>query len=509
MLIKNILFLTALTFSSATQAGWLAQGQHISIDGQVQGIYAADYDADHWPDLLVVSSRGRQRFIDVYDGRRLQRQDISQPHKIAVPRDVSFFDLCPALGAGLVWLRAGRIEHMSAAGVLRTLARLPDDSYRFYEEGDLERVRICVEADIHSTENSSHADSDLVDSDQGSQSTAPLLMIPGVGHSELLRADMSTITLQTAAQVFMINGDRYRGPRARRDISLMTMLISPRQQAGHLQGAQSWDLSASLEDQLLIFSQQSIRKASASTRIKPDNSVVLGPRTAKQRRQHRGLVDIQLRDFNGDGIDDALLRFQDGQSSDIRTHWQIIAGPLQNISQAKVLADERFDGLVSPLLPVDLDGNGAFALLEGRVDTGIMDLGKALVTGHVVVSYRLHRFAHGRQLRSARWSRKQSLKLRGSAKITALPPLLNADYDDDGLIDFVALGQNKRLQIFAGQRGAQPFADEASLDKKIPAARQVISLRRGQKGAKVIAICEDRGAQSGLELLYIKALKSR
>lgn len=478
--------------------GWQAQTQQIAVTGQVHGLYAADYNADAWPDLLVVSSRNSQRFIDIYDGQQIAKNNIAQPHRIAVPRDVSFFDLCPTMGPGVLWIRSGRIERLAPDAVLHKIANLPATSYAFVEQGDLERISICQ--DQRRTKKRAS---------KTFSTTRPLLMIPGLGQSQVLRSDGQLLHLQAPQQVYMINGQRYRGPRARRDLSLMTMLISPRQYAGHILSTDSWDLAMTLEDRLLVYSADALANAEAPTLLAPSFAISIGPRSQSQRRSHKGLVDVQLFDFSGDGIDDALVSFQQGQSSDMRSRWQLIAGPLDQASADSLIADEKYSGLASPLVPVDLNGDGVFAVLEPRIDTGVMTMGKALMTGLVTVHYRLHYFLHKKHQRSARWSLKQSLNLTGSRSFSGRPPLLNADFDGDGFRDFVDLGQDKKLRIFAGQNGLKAFAAEASLEQNIPSTSWVVSLRRGKTGASTLVVLDQTSKTARLQFIHVRATTPR
>lgn len=471
---------------------WQVQPAQVSLPGHGEGLYAADYNGDGWRDAVLTFSQRGQRFVAVVDGKTLRAGVPPVLRPIAIPRGVSFFDLCPALGPGLILASPDKLERLSPDGELHYLATLKQ-GFPFAEREGLERVDLCIAPANKVSLTTTTADPN-----------AARLLVPGLGRAQLLRQDGSLIALQLPQQVHMLSGERYRGPRARRDLSLLTMLIAPRQYAGALQAAQHVDIAASLEDRLVVFLAADLDKASAAASLRPSFEMLVGPRSRAQRHKHQGLVDIQLADLTGDDILDAVVSYQRGASRDMRSRWQVLAGPFTATHKPRILMDQSFAGLAAPLLLTDLDSDGRQEVLEPHIDTGIVAMGKALITGTVPVSYRAHSFVNQRPSSSHSWTHDQAVDLSDSSSIAGALPIVDADFDGDGQCEFVVVDKAQGLQIYPGQAAPDLFAKKPAVSHDAASTRWAVSLRHGRQGAAVILLLHNEQDPTVLELFWVR-----
>jgi hypothetical protein len=303
------------------------------------------------------------------------------------------------------------------------------------------------------------------------------LMLPTLGGAALIVSGAPVRTLAAPLRAYLTSGTVFRGPRARRDFSLLAMVAFPRLFAGDLDGDGNVDLAATIEDELVWTGR--------------DGKVTrqqLPLRSAEQRRTGDGLIDTQLYDLTGDGVLDAAVTFQVGGANSMRTSWRVLAGPFTE--NPRQLATIKHAGLAAPLLIDDVDLDGRIEIIEPLVDVGLVAMGRALVTGSIPVQYRVHRFVDGKHSESKPLEIAHTVDFSRATNLAGHPPLLGGDFDGDGRADLVVLATASEMTIYRGQASDLPFADEPALKVRVPLTQQAVSLRRGQRGPAAVAFVD-------------------
>jgi len=449
-----------LALSTIPAAELKAQVSHLKLDGLPRALYAADATGDGQLDGLVVLAEAETRRIAVVDGaaigRGLSRKAVTV-HEI--PDDAAYFGICPELAPGLLLGRPSSLDLIAPDGSRRTLATL-DDGLPFAEAGDLPKIEICPGAD------------------------RALAVIPTLRGVALLSADGAPRALEVPRRAYLTSGETYRGPRARRDFSLMSTLVHPRVFAGDLDGKGGSDLAFAVEEELGLLVGDS-----------PLQSLRLPIRSEAQRAAREGTVETQLADLTGDGVLDALVSWQRGGSDKMRTTWKVFSGPLSTTERSTIARVTR-SGLGTPLMIADVDLDGALELAEPLVDTGVLSMGKALVTGSIGVAYRVHRLRGGRHQHSPALKIAHAIDFSRSTNLAGHPPLLGGDFDGDGRGDFIALGHASEVALHLGIEGKLPFRRGPLLTVAVPSTKRAASLRRGRSGPPVVLLLDERGGDA-------------
>jgi len=430
-----------------------------TLEGVPRAIYAADVTADGTLDAIAVIDRGGRRQLALLDGAAIgDGGSPLAPRLFAVPDDVAYFGVCPALAPGFLLARPGRVEQVPLAGAAIELPPVAG-ALPFAEHGDLPLVEICPAA-----------------------MPPRQAVLPTLGGATLIGPGTNVQSLNAPLRAYLTSGTAFRGPRARRDFSLLAMVAFPRFFYGDLDGDGSSELAATIEDELAVFGRDG-----QATRQQ------LALRTAEQRRLGDGLVDTQLFDLTGDGVLDAAIAFQRGGSNSMRTTWRVLAGPLAG--SPRPLATTERTGLAAPLLIDDIDLDGKLELIEPLVDVGLVAMGRALVTGGVPIQYRVHRFVDGKHSESRPLEITHAIDFSRATNLAGRPPLLGGDFDGDGRGDLVVLATASEVTIYRGVAGELPFSGDPAFKATVPSTQQAVSLRRGQRGpAAVVFVSERDGA---------------
>ncbi|MBN2359654.1 MAG: hypothetical protein JXR83_09365 [Deltaproteobacteria bacterium] len=439
-----------------------------AIAGLPRAIYAADVTADGNLDAVVVIDRAGRRRLAVLDGAGLERAAPElAPRLFEVPDDAAFFGVCPSLAAGIVLARPGRLEHLPWAGAPVDLPAVPG-ALPFAERGDLPLVEICPPA-----------------------MPPRQLLVPTLGGAALVAPGAPPRSLDAPLRAYLTSGTTFRGPRARRDFSLLAMVAFARPFAGDLDGDGGVDLATAIEDELTWTGRDG-----------RSGHLVLPLRSAEQRRSNDGLIDTRLCDLTGDGVLDAVVTYQRGGSNSMRTSWRVLAGPLAGAP--RTLATIERQGLAAPLLIDDVDLDGRPEIVEPLVDVSLVAMGKALVTGSIPIQYRVHRFADGKHSASAPLEIAHAIDFSRATNLAGHPPLLGGDFDGDGRGDLVALATADELTIHRGVAGDPPFASRPTLRASVPSTHQAVSLRRGRSGAAALVFVSERDGGALLTVVQIK-----
>ncbi|MFH1808722.1 MAG: hypothetical protein ABIJ09_08250 [Pseudomonadota bacterium] len=461
MILAAVLLTSTLAVTELT-----AQTQQWTLPGLPRGLYALDVTGDGVLDGVVVLIQHGQRQVVILDAASTARLPAAPPRPVAVPEDAVLLGACPGIGPGLLFVRPGVLERRAPDGSLSTVAQL-QGALPFVEHADLAVIELCPDG-------------------------KPPVLLPSLAGVLAVDAPGEVRSLSVPTRTHMASGLVFRGPRARRDFSLMTVLVHPRAFAGDLDGDGQRDLGFAIEEDLALYVGGA-----------PVRTLRLPVRSPAELASDEGIVDTRLVDLTGDRVLDAVVTFQRGGSDTMRTSWKVFAGPLIGRTPGTTLASIDRKGLAAPLLVHDVDLDGILDVVEPQVDTGILAMGKALVTGRILVSYRVHRFAGGRHVEGAPLDLDAEVDFGRSTQMAGHPPLFGLDLNDDGRGDLVDLSASTMLSIHLGQKSDPPFAKASALDVQVPSSDSAVSLRSGRQGPPLVLLLDERDGSARLTLVRI------
>lgn len=446
------------------QAVELQGRQHtLTYAGLPRGLQAADVTGDGQLDAVAVVEEGTggRRQLIVLDGVQLVANPGYRGRVLDVPPHAACFGVCASVGGGLILVGGRRVSRLDLQGQEHLIVEL-DEPGPPIEPGDLPWVELCP----------------------GGQLVVPTL----TGYRRVEEGQARPLA-PLPHRSYLTSGRGFRGPRARRDFALMATMLHPRLFAGEVDGDGQPDLVATIEEELALYLRDRVVQRS------------LDARALEARQQREGMVDIQLVELTGDGLLDAVATFQRGGSGDLRTSWSVFPGPLVDRARVRLSGGDRL-GLAAPLLRVDVDLDGVEEILEPHAETGLVAMGRALVTGHLAIAYRLHRFVGGHQ-ESPPFTLEHDIDFGRTTNLAGQPPLLGADFDGDRRVDLVHLGRARQVEIYLGRNGATPFSSTAALTLQVPTTERAVTLRRADHGPPALLFLDEQAAQAQLTILTV------
>lgn len=265
--------------------------------------------------------------------------------------------------------------------------------------------------------------------------------------------DGSVVTLPFAHRARAYSGKVHRGLRASRPYALALSLYAPHLLDADVNGDGREDLILVHEGRVGVFLR------GADGKLTPQGAVVRD--LASRLEGDEVDVRVLAGDLDGDRKADIILSLTEGAVPERSTVQVLYADALAGGGSARTLWTRS--GLAAPLgLVTRAKGR---ALVVGEVDTSLVALGTALVTGEVPLRVQLHGSASGdrRQSSSRPLSLKAQLDVRGGRMAGAMP-VVSVDFDGDGREDLLDLGRPGRAALHPGTDGgfsASPVAEHS------------------------------------------------
>lgn len=221
------------------------------------------------------------------------------------------------------------------------------------------------------------------------------------------------------------------------------------------------DLFVAQEDRIAVFRQG----PGATFKDQPDYLRDFAIRTPEELKESFSPAAIMVRDIDGDGLADLVVRKQVSQGLASATTTSFVffgkAGGFAKTAD-QVLRHEGASGVEVEL--ADLTGDGRPDLIVPSVNIGLFAIIRILTSKTLKMNFQVFPFEKEQRRFAEKASAERELRFKistdGQADSQAVS--LFGDYDGDGRPDLVYGTDDEELSIFRGQPGGALFEDEAS-----------------------------------------------
>jgi hypothetical protein len=236
------------------------------------------------------------------------------------------------------------------------------------------------------------------------------------------------------------------------------------------------DLFLTQEDRITVFKQG----AGGIFKEQPDYSRDFAIRTPEERKESFSPAAVMVRDIDGDGRADLVVRKQVSQGLASATTTSLVFFGLPGGGFGKtadqVLRHEGATGVEVQLADVTADGRPD--LVVPSVNIGVFAIIRILTSKTVKMNFQVFAFDPKTRKFDARPSAERELRFKistdGQADSQAVD--LFGDYDGDGRPDLVYGTEDEELSIFRGQPGGALFEEDAAEKIEVHAFGEALSV---------------------------------
>jgi hypothetical protein len=428
--------------------------QEVASQGRVVTATFADFNGDHRSDLMVVSLEGippeESRTIWVY----LRQGDGTFPatptHSVSLPPWSTVYDVADLKdtpGAELVLLRPDSVTILSIANASATQWDLPVSGPSTVGASDDERGFDRFR---------------LVYSEFGEE---PWILVPQIGVMSALSVDgtlMAQIEVGRRANYFVIPQS---GPFSR-ESDIQLFLDVPKITVGDVDGNGRSDIVATTRHEIRVF----LRANDGFFPRRANQTLPLGFLSRRDHIRGSGSVVSTLRDIDGNGRLDLMVTHIEGSFSDAISSTYIFHN--RDGSWNLEEPDDSFvsDGAVGTDLLVDIDQDNRLELVRIRLKFSLLEIIELLLTQEVDSQVMIHRLEPDGHFGAKPWVKKNIST--GISFDTFRPegffPPTGLDLNADGLMDFITSANGKGIEVYLGGE-AKPYAKRTAM-QKFPAA---------------------------------------
>lgn len=423
----------------------------LKVDGRVAHLMSRDLDADGLAELVAFTRSGTDerplRQLAFWKGKP-GGPDLVPTQVLALPEDAVLVDACdvlPAEGAEVLVLTAdGLSAFMREGGVYRAARPVLEvpGVLGFPDDEDAPFFHMC-QAPL------------------GAQSPVEL-WVPTMRGISVVVPDGAgalkvTQQLNMRPKAYHQGSDEFRGPRARRDFAVLTMLVIPRLVNLDADHDGDDDLFQVVEDTVSLFVRDGGVLQAAPTFRRGFNL-----RSSEDRAKRNAVMDVMLGDMTGDGLPEAVVTKLAGGMTSLKSETRIYRGLGAAGFDEKPLGTRKMKGYATPLAMLDVDGDGRMEVLEPDIATTPVAVAGMLVKQRLDADVRLLRVENGSIKAGEDMTVAFALDTSGGGGVKGGLPLLGQDVDRDGRMDIINLGSGDEVELMRGVKGDPPFEEDAS-----------------------------------------------
>lgn len=453
----RVLFLSAAIATSGASFAddRVFEIDEVSRDGRVVSAQFADFDGDGREDLMVATLTGippeEQRNIRVH----LQDSDGSYPtdpsHVVPVPARSAVFDIADVKdvpGEELVLLRPDAITILSIADTETLEWNIP-------VEGP---------STVAAAEDERGFDSFKLVYEMGPE---PLILVPQIGLVSILTVDgslMGQVDVGSRANYFVARRPSILSVES----DLQLYLDTPKLSIGDVDGDERADIVAATRHEIRVF----LRRPDGRFEREPSYAHALKLISPRDHSRGSGSVVTTARDVDDDGLLDLVITHVEGTFSDTVTTSYFYRNrdgrwDLEN-------PDDQFvsEGAFSSDLLLDIDGDDIDELIRIQFKFSVLELVEILLTRKIDSVIAVHRL-----LPNGRFDTKPSSRRKFSTGISfetfrpnGFMPQAGIDVNADGFMDVVTSANGKGLEIYLGTEN-EPFTRRTSKQKMATTGR--------------------------------------
>jgi hypothetical protein len=435
---------------SAADAAELFDLATIESRGRVVTAHIADFDGDQRKDLMLVTLDGvppaESRTINVHLQQAAGGFSDRPSHSLPVPRWSAVYDVADlkdSPGEELVLLRPDGVSILSLA----------DDSLTQWDLPVPGPSTVAAASDERGFDRLK-----MVFRDFGPE---PWILVPQIGAITALTAAgnvQASIAAGRRANYFVAKPATIISVES--DIQLF--LDSPKIGVGDVDGNGLNDIVATTRHEIRVFLQELAGEFSQQ----PSRAIPLTFVSEIDHSRGSGSLVPQVRDIDGDGLLDLMITHVEGSFTDSITSTYIYRNRSGRWNMNE--PDDRFvsKGVWNSDLLMPLDDDNRLELVRIQFRFSVFEMVELLLTRKIDAQIAIHRLQPDGHYQSRPWSRKKVSV--GISFETFRPkgfmPAGGLDLNADGLMDFVTSANGKGIQVYLG--GSEgPFDGRPSTQK--------------------------------------------
>ncbi len=424
--------------------------QEVASQGRVVTANFADFDGDRQTDLMVVTLEGippgETRTIRVY----LRQDDGTFPpapsHNITLPMWSTVYDVADLKdtpGDELVLLRPDGVTIFSIANESARQWDLPVSGPSTVGAADDERGF-----------DSFH----LVYDEFGEK---PWILVPQIGVVSALTSDgtlMAQIEVGRRANYFVVPQS---GPFAM-ESDIQLFLDVPKIFVGDVDGNGQVDIVATNRHEIRVF----LRADDGTFPRRASRTKPLGFISKRDHTRGSGTVVTTLRDIDADGRLDLMVTHVEGNFADAVTSTYIFRNRDGNWDLE--IPHDTFvsDGALGSDLLIDVDQDNTAELMRIQLKFSVLEIIELLLTREVDSQVSIYRLGTDGHYGKKPWAKRKIST--GISFDTFRPegffPPTGLDLNSDGYMDFITSSNGKGIEVYLGG-GKKPFAKRNAIQK--------------------------------------------